>query len=219
VIGRPDQRDLLGFDEGQAMPAREIVERTRSEVGRQSDHDLARHIAPLAGRRHAAAVARGGVLQRPGRGAERSDRIPGWTERRVRRLRGRTGDRAGQRIGGGVEWRRAHSRRNGTRRSLGRADHLARRSPARERDSERGRRHPAEVGHAEARSSGRAEAQSAEVGPAKAGPTQTQPSDARPADTGTSDSRRCSADRGAHPSNRAADTRNADATKLGASSG
>jgi hypothetical protein len=110
VIGRPDQRDPLRFDRRQAMPAREIIERARRHVGGQSDHDLARHVAPLAGRRHAAAVARVGVPHLPRRGAERGDRIPGWTEQRVGRLRSGPGDGAGKRIGGGVEWRRAHSR-------------------------------------------------------------------------------------------------------------
>jgi hypothetical protein len=107
VIGRPDQRDLLRFDGRQPMPAREIIEHARGDVGGKSDHDLARHVAPLAGRRHAAAVARVGALHLPGRGAELADRIPGRTEQRVRCPRSRAGDGTGKRIGDGVERRRA----------------------------------------------------------------------------------------------------------------
>jgi hypothetical protein len=156
VIGRPDQRDLLRLDGRQPMPAREIVERARGDIGGEPDHDLARHKAPLTGRRDAAAVARVGVLRLTGDRSDLAGRGSDWSEHRIRCPGNRVGDGTHQGIGGGIERRRAgDGRRNGALGAIDRTDRIAWRRRALKGDGDARRRQAAgtsEVGSAQTRS-------------------------------------------------------------------
>ena len=118
VEGGAGEPDAFGLQAHQAVPARQRVERLRRERGRQRDHHLIGHVAPLANGRNAAAPRRQRLLCVAGTLAGPVDGV----RHSLGRIRDRTGDapvervveRIGERIAEWAGWCRA-GRRNGKR--------------------------------------------------------------------------------------------------------